>query len=45
MQIVGYILIALGAIDFLLGNFGNINLHANRKNCETQKWNRKYFKQ
>ena len=26
MQIVGYILIALGVIDFLLGNFGNINL-------------------
>ena len=26
MQIVGYILIVLGAIDFLLGNFGNINL-------------------
>ena len=26
MQILGYILIALGIIDFLLGNFGNINL-------------------
>ena len=26
MQIIGYILIALGAIDFLLGSFGNINL-------------------
>tara|TARA_B100001750_G_C15179136_1_gene433129 strand:+ start:248 stop:412 length:165 start_codon:yes stop_codon:yes gene_type:complete len=26
MQIIGYILIALGVIDFLLGNFGNINL-------------------
>ena len=26
MQIIGYILIALGAIDFLLGNFGNVNL-------------------
>ena len=26
MQIIGYILIALGALDFLLGNFGNINL-------------------
>ena len=26
MQIVGYILIALGAIDFLIGNFGDINL-------------------
>ncbi len=26
MQIVGYILIGLGIIDFLLGNFGNINL-------------------
>ena len=26
MQIIGYILIALGIIDFLLGNFGNINL-------------------
>ena len=26
MQIIGYILIALGAIDFMLGNFGNINL-------------------
>ena len=26
MQIIGYILIALGAIDLLLGNFGNINL-------------------
>ena len=26
MQILGYILIALGAVDFLLGNFGNINL-------------------
>ena len=26
MQVIGYILIALGAIDFLLGNFGNINL-------------------
>ena len=28
MQILGYILIALGAADFLLGNFGNINLTA-----------------
>tara|TARA_Y100001970_G_scaffold246525_1_gene314547 strand:+ start:862 stop:1026 length:165 start_codon:yes stop_codon:yes gene_type:complete len=26
MQIVGYILIALGALDFILGNFANINL-------------------
>ena len=26
MQILGYILIGLGIIDFLLGNFGNINL-------------------
>ena len=26
MQIGGYILIAPGAVDFLLGNFGNINL-------------------
>ena len=26
VQIIGYILIALGVIDFLLGNFGNINL-------------------
>ena len=26
MQILGYILIALGILDFLLGNFGNINL-------------------
>ena len=26
MKIVGYVLIALGAIDFLLGNFGNVNL-------------------
>ena len=26
MQILGYILIALGAVDFLLGNFGNVNL-------------------
>ena len=26
MQIIGYILIALWAIDFLLGNFGNVNL-------------------
>jgi len=26
MQIIGYILIALGVADFLLGNFGNINL-------------------
>ena len=26
MQILGYILIVLGAADFLLGNFGNINL-------------------
>ena len=26
MQIVGYTLIALGAIDFLIGNFGDINL-------------------
>ena len=28
MQIVGFILIGLGVIDFLLGNFGNINLTA-----------------
>ena len=28
MQIVGYILIALGVIDFLLGNFADINLTA-----------------
>ena len=26
MQILGYILIALGAADFLLGNFGGVNL-------------------
>jgi len=26
MQILGYILIGLGVIDFLLGNFGNVNL-------------------
>tara|TARA_B100000965_G_scaffold316764_1_gene277139 strand:+ start:587 stop:751 length:165 start_codon:yes stop_codon:yes gene_type:complete len=26
MQIIGYILIGLGIIDFLLGNFGNMNL-------------------
>jgi hypothetical protein len=26
MQYVGYILIALGALDFVLGNFANINL-------------------
>ena len=26
MQILGYILIGLGVIDFLLGNFGGINL-------------------
>ena len=26
MQILGYILIALGILDFLLGNFANINL-------------------
>ncbi len=26
MQIVGYILIGLGAIDFLLGNFAQVNL-------------------
>ena len=26
MQILGYILIALGAGDFLLGNFGDVNL-------------------
>ena len=26
MQILGYILIGLGALDFLLGNFGGINL-------------------
>ena len=26
MQILGYILIALGVGDFLLGNFGDINL-------------------
>jgi len=28
MQIIGYILIALGVIDFLLGNFASINLTA-----------------
>ena len=26
MQILGYILIALGVADFLLGNFGGVNL-------------------
>tara|TARA_B100000900_G_C20340167_1_gene617853 strand:+ start:524 stop:688 length:165 start_codon:yes stop_codon:yes gene_type:complete len=26
MEIIGYILIILGVADFLLGNFGNINL-------------------
>ena len=26
MQVFGYILIALGAADFLLGNFGGVNL-------------------
>ena len=26
MEILGYLLIGLGVIDFLLGNFGNINL-------------------
>ena len=26
MQILGYILIALGVADFLLGNFGGLNL-------------------
>jgi|TARA_B100000900_G_C20134415_1_gene535347 hypothetical protein len=26
MQIIGYILIGLGALDFILGNFANINL-------------------
>ena len=26
MQILGYILIGLGVIDFLLGNFGGMNL-------------------
>tara|TARA_E500000331_G_C17209862_1_gene693154 strand:+ start:1159 stop:1323 length:165 start_codon:yes stop_codon:yes gene_type:complete len=26
MQILGYILIVCGVADFLLGNFGNINL-------------------
>jgi|TARA_B110000003_G_scaffold178082_1_gene177512 hypothetical protein len=28
MQYVGYILIALGALDFVLGNFANINFTA-----------------
>ena len=28
MQIIGYILVGLGVIDFLLGNFGDINLTA-----------------
>ena len=28
MQIIGYILVGLGVIDFLLGNFANINLTA-----------------
>ena len=28
MQIIGYILIGLGVIDFLLGNFAGINLTA-----------------
>ena len=26
MQILGYILVALGVADFLLGNFGSLNL-------------------
>ena len=26
MQIIGYILIGLGALDFILGNFAGINL-------------------
>ena len=26
MQIIGYILIGLGALDFVLGNFAQINL-------------------
>ena len=26
MEIIGYIFIGFGIIDFLLGNFGNINL-------------------
>jgi len=26
MQILGYILIGLGVLDFLLGNFGGMNL-------------------
>ena len=26
MQILGYILVALGVADFLLGNFGGVNL-------------------
>ena len=26
MKILGYILMVLGAADFLLGNFGNVNL-------------------
>jgi len=26
MQIIGYILIGLGALDFILGNFAQINL-------------------
>ena len=26
MQILGYILVALGVVDFLLGNFGGVNL-------------------
>ena len=28
MQIIGYILVGLGVIDFLLGNFADINLTA-----------------
>ena len=28
MQIIGYILVGLGVIDFLLGNFANVNLTA-----------------
>ena len=26
MEIIGYIFISIGVIDFLIGNFGNVNL-------------------
>ena len=26
MEVIGYIFIAIGVADFLIGNFGNINL-------------------